>query len=122
MGRQIILQCSNIFFLVFNIACSQAKTPAQILVFRFLAGLGGSAPLAVGGGSLSDMFIPEERGVATAIYSMMPLTGPALGPIAGGWIAERTSWRWVFYSSSAVDGLVQLFGFVSTQSGLLSFL
>lgn len=48
--------------IVFNIACSQAHTPTQMIVFRFLAGLGGSAPLAVGGGTISDLFTPEERG------------------------------------------------------------
>lgn len=44
---------------------------------------------------------------------MMPLTGPALGPIAGGWIVEKVSWRWIFYASSIADGVVQLLGFVS---------
>jgi MFS family permease len=33
-----------------------------------------------------------------------------LGPIAGGFIAEHTSWRWVFYSVSIVDGLIQVMG------------
>ncbi|KAF8316073.1 MFS general substrate transporter [Clavulina sp. PMI_390] len=111
MGRTLILQVSNLMFLVFNIACSQAQTTTQLLIFRFLAGFGGSAPLAVGGGALSDMFKAEERGAANAIYSMMPLTGPALGPIAGGWIAEKVSWRWVFYSTSIADGIVQVMGF-----------
>lgn len=46
-GRVIVLQLANLFFLVFNIACGVAKTEAQMIVFRFLAGLGGSAPLAV---------------------------------------------------------------------------
>lgn len=32
---------------VWNLVCGFAKTPAQLIVFRFLAGLGGSAPLAV---------------------------------------------------------------------------
>ena len=66
-----------------------------MLAFRFLCGIGGSAPLAVGGGALADMWDPEERGRAMAIYSLAPMMGPVVGPIAGGWIAEKTSWRWV---------------------------
>ncbi|KAL2838218.1 major facilitator superfamily domain-containing protein [Aspergillus pseudodeflectus] len=76
-GRVIILQLANLFYLVFNIACGVSQTKAQMIVFRFFAGLGGSAPLAVGGAVLSDCFKPEERGKSIAIYSLAPLLGPA---------------------------------------------
>ncbi|KAH8431505.1 MFS transporter [Aspergillus melleus] len=109
-GRVIVLQLANLFFLIFNIACGFAQTKVQMIVFRFLAGLGGSAPLAVGGGVLSDCFKPEERGKSIAIYSLAPLLGPAVGPIAGGFIAENTTWRWVFYSTSIADGVIQVAG------------
>lgn len=36
----------------------------------------------------------------------MPLLGPALGPIAGGFIAENTIWRWIFYTVSCFDALI----------------
>ncbi|KAJ5550609.1 hypothetical protein N7535_001447 [Penicillium sp. DV-2018c] len=103
-GRTIVLQLANLFFLVFNIGCAVSQTKVQIIVCRFFAGLGGSAPLAIGGGVIADCFRPEERGKGIAIYS------PALGPIAGGFIAENTSWRWVFYSTSITDALIQVMG------------
>ncbi|KAF8751604.1 Transporter [Rhizoctonia solani] len=78
-GRRLILQGSNMFFLGFNIACSRAQTSSQLLAFRFLAGLGGSAPLAIGGGTIADLWAPEERGMAMSLYSLAPLTGPAIG-------------------------------------------
>ncbi|OGE55893.1 hypothetical protein PENARI_c003G08600 [Penicillium arizonense] len=109
-GRTIVLQLANLFFLVFNIGCAVSKNKVQMIVCRFFAGLGGSAPLAIGGGVLSDCFRAEERGKGIAIYSLAPLLGPALGPIAGGFIAENTTWRWVFYSTSIVDGLIQVMG------------
>lgn len=46
-GRAPVLQCANLFYLVFNIACGFAKTTGQMLAFRFLSGLGASVPLAV---------------------------------------------------------------------------
>jgi len=52
-GRVPVLQLANLFFLVFNLACGFARTGGQMLAFRFLAGLGGSAPLAIGGGILA---------------------------------------------------------------------
>lgn len=59
---------------------------------------------------MSDCFIPEQRGKAIAMYSVTPLLGPALGPIAGGFIAENTSWRWIFYAISIADAVVQVSG------------
>lgn len=46
-GRVIVLQLANLFFLVFNIACGVCQSKGQMIAFRFLSGLGGSAPLAV---------------------------------------------------------------------------
>jgi MFS family permease len=46
-GRVPVLQLANLFYLVFNIACGVCTSKGQLLAFRFLSGLGGSAPLAV---------------------------------------------------------------------------
>ncbi|CRG86171.1 Alpha-galactosidase [Talaromyces islandicus] len=96
-GRAIVLQLANVIYLVFNIAC------------------GGSAPLSIGGGVMSDCFRAEERGKAMAIYSLAPLLGPAIGPIAGGFISENTTWRWIFYATSIADGFIQVVGLLLLQ-------
>jgi MFS family permease len=46
-GRVIVLQLSNLLYLIFNTACALANSKSQMIAFRFFAGLGGSAPLAV---------------------------------------------------------------------------
>lgn len=46
-GRVHVLSATNIFYIIFNTACGAAKTPTQLIIFRFLAGLGGSGPQAV---------------------------------------------------------------------------
>ena len=109
-GRVPVLQLANLFFLVFNSAAGASKNKGEMIAFRFLSGLGGSAPLAVGGGVLSDCWKPEERGRAISIYSLAPLLGPAIGPIAGGFITQKTTWRWAFYAVSIADALIQLSG------------
>ncbi|RXW11237.1 hypothetical protein EST38_g14617 [Candolleomyces aberdarensis] len=83
---------------------------SQLIAFRFLAGLGGSAPLSIGGGVLGDVWHPEERGRAIAIYSLAPLLGPVLGPVCAGWISEKSTWRWVFWSTSIIDVIIQVLG------------
>lgn len=37
--------------------------------------------------------------------------GPAIGPIAGGFIALKTTWRWCFWSTSLLTVVIQFFGF-----------
>lgn len=46
-GRKPVLTLSNIWYLIFNIACGFARSRDQMIAFRFLAGVGGSGPLAV---------------------------------------------------------------------------
>lgn len=61
------------------------------------------------------MFTAEERGKAISVYSLAPLLGPAVGPIAGGFITQNTTWRWVFYSTTIADGLIQFAGLFFLQ-------
>ncbi|KAJ9138909.1 MFS multidrug transporter [Pleurostoma richardsiae] len=109
-GRVVVLQCTNLFFLFFNLGCGLARTKSQLIAFRFLAGFGGSAPLAIGGGVLSDVFTAEQRGRAMSLYSLMPLLGPAVGPIAGAYITQGANWRWVFYATTIADATIQAGG------------
>ena len=46
-GRVPVLQLANLFYLVFNLGCGFARNKGEMIAFRFLSGLGGSAPLAV---------------------------------------------------------------------------
>ncbi|KAF8333792.1 MFS polyamine transporter [Amanita rubescens] len=121
-GRSRVLQIANMWYLAWNIGCSFAQSEGQLIAFRLLAGLGGSAPLSVGGGTLADMWRPEERGRAIAIYSLAPLLGPVLGPICGAWIAERSTWRWVYWATSIVDAAIQVAGLFLLRETYAPFL
>ncbi|OCL04627.1 MFS general substrate transporter [Glonium stellatum] len=107
-GRRPVLNYSNCFFVVWNLGCALAPNLAGLLVMRFLGGVGGSACLTVGGGVIADLFLPEQRGLATSVYSLGALFGPVLGPICGGFIAQLAGWRWVYWvllmASAAVTG------------------
>ncbi|KAH7080471.1 major facilitator superfamily domain-containing protein [Paraphoma chrysanthemicola] len=93
-GRCIVLNCSNVFFCAFTLGCALAPNLGGLIAMRFLAGLGGSACLTIGTGVIADMFVAAQRGRAVALYSMGILFGPILGPICGGFIAQRAGWRW----------------------------
>lgn len=46
-GRVVIMQTGTVLYLVFNLAGGFSSSMDQLLAFRFLGGLGGSASLAV---------------------------------------------------------------------------
>lgn len=112
-GRAPVLHFSNILFTVFQIACARAHSANELIVYRFLAGLGGSGPLTLGGGVIADVFPPEVRGKAVAFYSLGPLLGPVIGPIAGGFVSQYIGWRFVFWilliAGTIMTGLAMIF-------------
>jgi MFS family permease len=82
---------------------------------RFVAGLGGSACLAIGGGVIADLFPIQQRGRAQAMFVMGPLAGPVVGPIIGGFIAQRAGWRWVYWVLLMACGVLSLGFFIVSK-------
>lgn len=126
-GRKWILQSSNLWFLLWNILCGFLGPRARssldgfclvVVQARFMAWVFNhnyvrTSPnlRQVAGGVVGDCWRPEERGKSLGLYSFIPLLGPAIGPIIGGYIAERATWRWIFWSTSLFDGALQIVAF-----------
>ncbi len=46
---------------------------------------------------MADSFEPQKRGQAFALYGLVAVLAPSIGPTLGGWITDNFSWRWIFY-------------------------
>lgn len=110
-GRQIIYNVTLGIAVIFIIPCAVAKNIGTLLVFRLLGGIAFSAPVTLIGGSLSDIWKAEERGVAMAIFSAAPFMGPVCGPLVGGYIGDNAGWRWIYYVLLIFAGVVYAFAF-----------
>ncbi|KAI5458803.1 major facilitator superfamily domain-containing protein [Mariannaea sp. PMI_226] len=112
-GRERILHASNVWFLIWNIACGFANSKGLLIASRFLAGFGASSVYALSGGVLSDVWTPEQRGQSLGMYLLIPLLGAAVGPIIGGFMAARTTWRWMFWATSIFQAVMIFVSFTT---------
>jgi len=78
-GRRVIYNASNVAHLAFTIGCALAPNIPSFIIFRFIAGCFGAAPMNVCGGSIADQVPVAKRG---AIMSIL-FTGIFLGPVIG---------------------------------------
>ncbi|KAL8993126.1 MAG: hypothetical protein Q9169_006582 [Polycauliona sp. 2 TL-2023] len=94
--------------MIFIVASSGTPNIGARLVFRFIAGFLGSAPLTCAGGSISDHSSPMKRVYAFPVIANAAFTGPIFGPVVGGSIGEGNlvSWRWTEWTTLMISGLV----------------
>ncbi|KAF4978721.1 hypothetical protein FZEAL_4941 [Fusarium zealandicum] len=112
-GREVVLHASNLWFLVWNVACGFANTKEMLIAARFLTGFGASAIYALGGGVLGDIWRPDQRGKSLTWFLLIPLLGAAVGPIVGGFMTYRVSWRWMFWSTSVFQSAMAILSLTS---------
>ena len=72
-GRSPVMHASNIFFIIFGVACAVSSDLSMFIVFRLLMGISGCPPLTLGGGTISDLMSVEKRGRGLGFWSMGPM-------------------------------------------------
>jgi DHA2 family multidrug resistance protein len=107
-GRKRVLLISVAGFVVASVLCGIAQSLVQIVGFRLLQGMFGAALVPLGQAILLDIYTPEERGSAMAVYGVSIMVGPVLGPVIGGWLTDNISWRWVFYINLGIGAVAFL--------------
>jgi len=75
-----------------------------MLVARFFVGVGGSTFSTMVGGVVSDIYHTADRNTPMALFSGAALFGTRMGPLVCGFIAQHTSWRWMFWMQTIMDG------------------
>lgn len=71
-GRKPLWVFPTLVYIIFNIPCALAPNIGCLLASRFLCGFFGSAPLTLAGGTIADIWSPEDRGFAIAIFAAAP--------------------------------------------------
>jgi EmrB/QacA subfamily drug resistance transporter len=80
----------------FSLACALAPTLGLLVAARVLQGAAGALVTPSSLAIIVTAFPPGQR--SRAVGSWTAWSGMALiaGPLAGGWIVDQASWRWIF--------------------------
>ncbi|KAI5296513.1 hypothetical protein KEM52_001147 [Ascosphaera acerosa] len=105
-GRYPVYTVTLLLAVIFEIPCAVAKNIGTLLVCRAIDGIAFSAPMTLVGGTLSDIWSNEERGVPMAAFSAAPFLGPAIGPLVGGFVGDAKGWRWLYWLQLIFSGVV----------------
>src|SRR5215469_1171603 len=111
-GRRNYFLFSLIGFTVASVFCGMAGSLSTLVIWRVLQGLSGGGLLAKAQSILFETFPPEEQGAAQGIGGVGIITGPALGPILGGYLTDTLGWRWMFFINVPVGILAILMGLI----------
>ncbi len=94
--RNFFLACISLFTLA-SFFCGIAPSLPLLLVFRVVQGAGGGGLQPMAQAIMADSFDEKRRGQAFALYGLVAVLAPSIGPTLGGWITDNYSWRWIFY-------------------------
>jgi MFS transporter, DHA2 family, multidrug resistance protein len=107
-GRKHLLMFSVTGFTVASFLCGLAPSLPFLIVCRVIQGACGGGLQPLSQAILMESFPPQKRGQAMAFWALGIVVAPMLGPVAGGWLTDNYSWRWVFYINIPI-GIVALF-------------
>ncbi|MBV9259517.1 MAG: MFS transporter, partial [Ktedonobacteraceae bacterium] len=96
-GRKPVFLIGVVLFLVGSAASGAAQSMNQLIAFRAFQGLGAAALMPIAIAVIGDLFTPRERGKWQGLTGGVFGLSSILGPTAGGWITDHSTWRWVFY-------------------------
>ena len=108
MGRRNFFVFCITVFTIASLLCGAAPSLPMLLIFRVIQGAGGGGMQPMAQAIMADSFEPHKRGQAFALYGLVAVLAPSIGPTLGGWITDNYTWRWIFFINIPV-GILAFF-------------
>jgi EmrB/QacA subfamily drug resistance transporter len=103
-GRKKFFVVAIVIFLAGSALSGLSQSMAELIAFRAIQGLGAGGLMVGAMATLGDIVAPRERGRYMSYMMVVMMLATIAGPLAGGFITENFSWRWIFYINIPVGG------------------
>ncbi|WWC70488.1 uncharacterized protein I206_104439 [Kwoniella pini CBS 10737] len=117
IGRKPALYMAVFFLLIFSALCGAAKSATWLIIARAFAGLGGGSVVSLSLIVVSDVVPLEKRGSYQGYMAAIWGVAGTLGPVLGGLLTTKASWRWCFYINIPICAiaLILIFFFLNLK-------
>lgn len=96
-GRKRIFLLGVVAFTAASVWCGVAQSSRSLIVGRAFQGIGAAFLVPGSLAIISATFSGADRGRAIGTWSGFSAITTAIGPVLGGWLIERVSWRAAFF-------------------------
>ena len=103
-GRKKFFVAAIIIFLAGSALSGLSASMAQLIIFRTMQGLGAGGLIVGAMATIGEIVAPRERGRYMSYFMVVMMLATIGGPLAGGWITDAFSWRWIFYINLPLGG------------------
>ncbi|KAM0333533.1 hypothetical protein ACHAQA_002198 [Verticillium albo-atrum] len=95
-GRRTLLLLSWSIFIAFSMGCGAANSMTALIICRGFQGVGGSGLYSLAQVSIVEIGPGHRPGLVGAMMGGVLAFAFICGPLLGGLITEKVSWRWIF--------------------------
>ncbi|KAL8830989.1 MAG: hypothetical protein Q9191_001117 [Dirinaria sp. TL-2023a] len=100
--------CALVIFELGSVICAAATSSVMLIVGRAVAGAGAAALFSGGMTIIGYSVALRRRAIYIALLSSMFGISSVIGPILGGVLTDRATWRWCFWINLPFGGVALL--------------
>jgi DHA2 family multidrug resistance protein len=106
-GRRRYFITSVALFTASSVACGLSPNLGVLIFWRAVQGIAGGAILPTSQALIQEAF-PGRIGLGSALFGMVTIIGPTIGPPLGGYLTDHFGWRMIFNINLPI-GLLAVF-------------
>jgi MFS transporter, DHA1 family, multidrug resistance protein len=110
-GRKPMIYLALAIFVAASLGCIFTESATQLLVYRFLQGIGGSIGMVIATAAIRDLYTGHRAAKLMSMVVMVLGIGPVVAPLLGSFILQTGSWRTIFAVLAVVGVLAGLIVF-----------
>jgi EmrB/QacA subfamily drug resistance transporter len=108
-GRKKVFVYGTLIYTLSSFLSAIAPSAVSLIAFRVLQGIGSSMLFGTGVAILTAVFPVGERGKVLGWNTAGVYTGLSIGPVLGGFLTERWSWRSIFLANVPLGLIIIVF-------------